>query len=77
MSWPLYPWDRYPLPTVQEAVWAPETFWNGVEILTTLGIDPWTVQLVASHCTNYTSLAHFLQVLFELQIIIFNMYAIM
>jgi hypothetical protein len=74
ISRPLYPWVGDPVPTVQEAGWAPETFWTGVEILSPLGFDPWTVQPVASRCTSYTHLTHFLHVLFELQII---MYAIM
>jgi len=72
-SWPRYPWEGDPVPTVQVAGWAPEMFWTGVEILSPLGFDPWTVQLVASRCTNYTPLAHFCQMLFELQIFIFNL----
>jgi len=30
-AWPLYPWQRDPVPIVQEAVWVPELVWMGVE----------------------------------------------
>jgi len=32
---PLYPRERHPVPTVQEAEWAPGTIWAGAENLAT------------------------------------------
>jgi len=29
--WPLYCWERYPIPIVQEAGWAPGPVWTGTE----------------------------------------------
>jgi len=36
--WPLYPQERDLVPTVQEAVWAPEPVWAGAENLVSAGI---------------------------------------
>ena len=35
---PLYPWERHPVPTVQEAGWAPGAVWTGAESLVLTGI---------------------------------------
>ena len=37
-SWPLYPQERYPVPIVQEAGWAPGPVWTGAENLAATGI---------------------------------------
>jgi hypothetical protein len=60
MPWLLYAPGKDPVPIVQEAGWAPWQVWMGVESLTSAppGFDPWTVQLVASHYTNYAIPAH-------------------
>jgi hypothetical protein len=42
-----------PVPTVQEAGWAPEPVWIGAENLASPGFDPRTFQLVASRYTDY------------------------
>ena len=44
-----------PVPILQEAGWAPGPVWTGVENLAPPGFDPWTVQPVASHYTDYAS----------------------
>jgi len=31
--WPLYSWERYPVPIIQKAGWAPGPVWTGAEIL--------------------------------------------
>jgi hypothetical protein len=36
--WPLYPWEREPVPIVQQAVWAPWPVWTGAENLAPTGI---------------------------------------
>ena len=46
------------VPTVWEAGWAPGLVWTGVEISPPPGFDPWTVQSVASHYTDYAIPAH-------------------
>ena len=33
---PLHPWEREPVPIVQEAGWAPEPVWTGAENLATI-----------------------------------------
>ena len=43
-----------PVPTVQEAGWAPGPVWMGAENLAPLGFDPW-IHPVASHYTNSVS----------------------
>jgi hypothetical protein len=45
------------VPIVQEARWAPEPVWIGVENLAPPGFDPQTFQPVASHYTDYAILA--------------------
>jgi hypothetical protein len=42
-----------PVPIVQEAGWAPEPVWIGVENLAQPGFDPQTLQPVASLYTDY------------------------
>jgi len=37
--WPLYPWERPGTHCIQEAGWASEPFWTGVEILLPTGIQ--------------------------------------
>jgi len=49
------PLGKDPTPIVQEAGWAPGPVWTGAENLTPNGIDPWTVQPVASHYTDYAT----------------------
>ena len=41
-----------PVPIVQEAGWAPGPVWTGAENLAPLGLDPRTVQPVASRYTD-------------------------
>jgi hypothetical protein len=43
---------------VQEAGWAQGLVWMDAENLASLGFDPQTVHLVATHYTNYVTLAH-------------------
>ena len=43
---------KYPLPTVQEAGWAPGAVWTGAENLITTGIRSLTVQPVVSPYTD-------------------------
>jgi hypothetical protein len=48
------------VPIVQEAGWAPRSVWTGAENLNPLpqlGLDPETVQPVASRYNNWASLA--------------------
>ena len=47
---PLYPQERYPVPTVQEACWSPGPVWT--KISPPPGFDPLTVQPVASRYTD-------------------------
>ena len=52
---PLYPRERAPVPTVQEAVWAPGPVRTGAEkrkSLPSTGVQTRTVQLVASRHTD-------------------------
>ena len=54
-----YPQEE-PRHLFQQAGWAPEPIWMGFgeeKILCPWGIEPWTVQPVASHYTNYAILA--------------------
>jgi len=48
MSWPLYSWERDPVPTTQEAGWAPGLVWTGAENIAPHGFNPWTVEPIAS-----------------------------
>jgi hypothetical protein len=50
--WPLYP-TKDPVPIVQGAGWASGPVWTAWKILPTARFEPWTVQTVASNCTNY------------------------
>ena len=52
---PLYPKERYPVPIIQEAAWAPGPVWIGVENLAPPGFDPRTVQPVGSRYTDYAT----------------------
>ena len=45
---PLYPWERDPVPIVQEDGWAAEPVWIGAENLVPTGIRSRTVQPVVS-----------------------------
>jgi len=49
MAWPLYPWKTDLVSLVQEAGLASGPVWMGTE---DLAIEPWTIQLIASHYTN-------------------------
>jgi hypothetical protein len=43
-----------PVHIVEEAEWAPEIIWMGSEnILLPPGFKPWTIQAIASPCTDY------------------------
>ena len=44
-----------PVPIVQEAGWASGPVWTGAENRAPPGFNPWTVQPVGSHCTDYTT----------------------
>jgi len=55
MSWPLFTPGKDLVPTAQEAGWAPGLVWAGAENLAPIGIDPRTVQPVASRYTNYAT----------------------
>ena len=48
------PLEKDPVTIVQEAGWAPRPVWTGAENLTTPGLDPRTVQPVASHYLKYS-----------------------
>ena len=50
-----------PVPTVQEAGWAPGPVWTGAENLASTGIRSRTVQLVASRYTDWAIAAHSLR----------------
>ena len=53
MPWLLFTPGRDLVPIVQEAGWAPGPVWTGAENLAPLlGLDPRTVQPIASHYTN-------------------------
>jgi hypothetical protein len=56
MPWPLNPWERDLVPTIQEAGWAPWLVWTGAENLTSTSIRCLAVQHVASHYTEYVVL---------------------
>ena len=58
MPLPLYPWERDPVPILQEAGWAPELVLMGAENVAPTGIRSPTIQLVVSRYTNYAILAH-------------------
>jgi hypothetical protein len=49
---PLYPRERDPVPTVQEAGWATGPVWTGRKIFSPPEFDLRTVQLVASIYTD-------------------------
>jgi hypothetical protein len=49
-------WNQDLVLTVQEAGWVPGLVWKRVENLTSLGLDPRTLQPVANHYTDYTIL---------------------
>jgi hypothetical protein len=51
-GWPLSTPGKDPVPTVQEAGWAPGPAWTGAENLAPPGFDPRTVQPVASRYTD-------------------------
>jgi hypothetical protein len=55
-----YPFTHGNNPTlfVKEAGWTPGPFWTAAENSALLGLDPRTVQPVASHCTHYVTAAH-------------------
>ena len=44
---------KYPIPIVQEAGWTPGPVWTGAENFSPPGLDPWAVQPVACHYTNW------------------------
>jgi hypothetical protein len=50
------PWEREPIPIVQEAGWASGPLWTGTENLAPPGFDPWTVQPIASGYTDWAIL---------------------
>jgi hypothetical protein len=54
---PPLPLGKSQVPIEQEAGWAPEPVWIGVENLAPLGFDPWTFQPIVSCYTDYAVLA--------------------
>ena len=55
----LYPWEKDPVPIVQEAGWAPGPVCTGADSLVPTGIrSPGTAQPLASHYTDDASSAH-------------------
>ena len=46
---PFYLKEREPVPILQEVGWAPEPLWTDAKNLTQDGLDPRTVQALASH----------------------------
>jgi hypothetical protein len=55
------PW-KDPVPTVQEAGWAPGRVRTGAENSPPPGFDPRTVQLVASRYTDYANRSTFVKI---------------
>ena len=39
------PWERDPVPVIQESGWTPGLVWTGVEIFPPPGFDPWTIYI--------------------------------
>ena len=57
---PTYPQEEKPTPIKQEAGWAPELDWIGLEKrkpLALAAIEAWTVQPVAGRYNDYANLA--------------------
>ena len=50
---PLYPWERDPVPMVQQARWASRSVWPGTENLAAPRYQPRNVGRVASRYTDY------------------------
>ena len=48
----LYPLDGEPVPFVRESWWATGPVWMVQKISPLPGFNPWTVQSVASYCTD-------------------------
>ena len=46
---------KEPVPIVQEAGWASGPVWTGAEDLAPPGFDPWTVQPLGCHYTDYAT----------------------
>jgi hypothetical protein len=55
MPRPLSTPGKDPVPIVQEAGWAPGPVWKGAENLAPPGLDPWTIQPVASRYTDWAT----------------------
>jgi len=51
----LYPWERDPVPILQEAGWTSGLVWRGTEKLTPRGFEPLIIQPVSSCFTDYAS----------------------
>jgi len=58
MPWPLAPWKEPRHPRIG---WPPGPVWKGIEKKKNLSLTPafetWTIQAIASHYNNYTTLA--------------------
>lgn len=55
LPWSLYPWERAPLPPVQEAGWPQGQSGHVLKILPSQGFQLQTVHPVAHHSTNCTT----------------------
>ena len=55
MPWPLFTPGKDPVPIVQKAGWAPGQSGQVQKISPPPGFDPWTIQPIATHYTNYTT----------------------
>jgi hypothetical protein len=54
--WPLHPWQRPQYPLCRRLAGPQGPVWTAWKILLPPGFDPLTVQLIASHYTNYAIL---------------------
>jgi hypothetical protein len=71
MLQPLYPWERDPVPIVQEAGWASGLVWNGYGNPTSRGFEPLIIQPLASCYTDYAITAAILCVI-PSKIVVYN-----
>jgi hypothetical protein len=56
--WLLYPWERDPVPTVQEAGWTQGQYGQEQTILPPRGFDPRTIYPIGGRYTDYALPAH-------------------
>ena len=53
--WPLFTSRKDPVPILQEAGWAPGPIWTAENLVPPTGLDPWTVQPLASRYTDWAT----------------------